>query len=149
MSKIPIGEKGYVYAMSCGWPNMLKIGVTTDLPVERARQLTASTSSPSPFVVVYSRQVADCNLVEEILHERFSDRRVNAKREFFNVSLEEVARSMDQLAKMYPYIGAGSAARMSLPWSELFATFDQDGPPELTPEERRKCRELAAQLHVT
>lgn len=148
MSSIISGSSGYIYAMSCGAiPDLIKLGATTKSPTERAKQLTASTSSPSPFVVLYSKRVSDCTAAEALLHERFADRRVNDGREFFQITLEEAALSMDRIAQIYRCLPSSSPAKMPLPWSELFASFDQNGPDELTAEEQAKCRALANKLY--
>lgn len=149
MSKIPSGSSGYIYAMACGaMPDLIKLGATTKSPVERAKQLTDSTSSPSPFTVLYSKRVSDCTAAEALLHERFADQRVNDVREFFSITLEEAVFTMDRIARLYGYLPPDSPATMPLPWSELFASFDQDGPPELTVEERAKCKKLAVAIRT-
>jgi len=47
---------GFLYAAICpGLDNgLIKIGATTRQPLERMRQLSASTGAPSPFVLAYS-----------------------------------------------------------------------------------------------
>ncbi len=139
MSRIPLGTPGYVYVMVTASHPFVKLGATTAHPEVRAFQLTSATASPHPFKVAYSREVQDCNAAEAALHERFADRRVNDGREFFSVSVDEAATALDELCGDSRYVP-------SYPWATLFATFDPDGPPELTPEEQAKCRALEANL---
>jgi len=148
MSSIPLNSKGCIYAMSCGAiPDLIKLGCSTCVPVERAKQLTAATASPAPFIVLYSRRVSDCNLAEALLHERFDEFRVNEKREFFRISLEDAARAMDEISRRFDEIPEDSPAKMPLPWSTLFATFpDNSDNRELTAEEQNACRRLEKQL---
>ena len=128
-----------------GETGIVKLGCSTAHPDSRAKQLTASTSSPTPFRLLYCRKVGDCNAAEALLHERFADRRINEKREFFRVTLEEATLAMDRIAQMYPCSFGGND--MSLPWSKLFATFQYDGAPErLSPAESAKCRALERAL---
>lgn len=142
-------KTGFIYAMSCGaMPDLIKLGGTSKSPAERAKQLTASTSAPSPFVVLYSKRVSDWRAAEALLHERFSEERTNDAREFFQISLEDAVFSMDHVARLYSYLSPDGPAMMPLPWAELFNSFDQNGGPELTAEEQRKCRQLAAKLRT-
>ena len=146
MSSITTGQPGFVYlatSSTLSAAGLLKIGATTHDPDLRMKQLTASTSSPTPFFVAYSRRVSDVNDVEQRLHELFDDRRVNEGREFFQVTVYEAAMALDKMA------GEGTRWKNEpeTPWAELFATFPDDGSDrELTPEEAARCRELAADL---
>ena len=104
----------------------------------RAKQLSAATASPTPFTVLYSRAVADCNEVEARMHAIFADRRVNEGREFFSVSLYEAATALDGLCGDKRF-----KPKPLTPWAELFASFPDDGSGrELTLEERARCRAL-------
>ncbi len=139
MSKIPLGTPGIIYILSNeSMPGILKIGATTDTAVARAKQLSSATAAATPFVVLYSKSVSDCNEVEAQMHRAFADRRVNDGREFFEVSLYEVATTLDRICG-----SRGFNPEPQTPWAELFATFPDDGSArELTAEERAKCRAL-------
>ena len=120
---------------------MLKLGATTLDPHERARQLTASTSSPTPFVVAYYRRVPDVNKAERMMHETFADRRVNGGREFFQCSVLEACTALDRIAN-------GEAINaIKTPFAEMFAQWPDDGGDrELSDSERAQCRELEGRL---
>lgn len=141
-------SQGHIYALvNPSMEGLVKIGATVHDPIQRARQLSASTSAPHPFALAYSRRVSMPFQVEAELHEALDQYRVNDSREFFKVPLHKVIQFMErytEVKKAEPV----SAASMKLPWAELFATFeDENGEGrELTEEERAKCRELARRL---
>lgn len=141
---------GWIYALvNPSMPGLVKVGCTIHDPVLRAKQLSASTSAPVPFVVAYSRRVAVPFQVEAALHRYLAPYRANDSREFFKIPLHEVVRLMDEYEEVpeLPPLDdedGESAANMDLPWSELFATFPDDGSGrELTAEEAAECREMA------
>lgn len=71
-------------------PDYIKIGITTDQPLEmRVKQLDV-TSTPLPFEVYYAAEVPDARKVERSIHDAFDDFRVRSNREFFTVSPERV-----------------------------------------------------------
>lgn len=138
MSRITKGSKGSVYLFVNGsMPGVIKVGSTADDPHVRAQQLTASTSSPTPFYCAYFRLVDDCTEVERAMHDHFVDRRVNRGREFFQLELHEAITVLDRLANGHADLG------IDLSFAELFATFPDDGSSrELTAEEQAQCRAL-------
>lgn len=138
MSSISRGQAGYIYIMGTSAHSYLKIGQTTLDPATRAKQLSAATASPTPFTVLYSRAVTDCNEAEAKMHVAFADRRVNDGREFFSVSLYEAAIMLDRICGSSQF-----KPKPLTPFSELFASFPDDGGDRaLTPEEQTRCREL-------
>lgn len=143
MSKIKLGQNGSVYILlNEATPGIIKVGATTDDPLVRAKQLSASTSVVVPFVVAYSRQVSDVNEVERLMHQYLDEYRVNQGREYFRVSLYKAVNTLDLI------VGGNKASWEPLtPFAELFASFDDDGTArELTPEEQKKCRVLEAKV---
>lgn len=71
-------------------PDLVKIGMTTQLEVEdRMRQLYG-TGVPVPFDCAFACQVKDAAEVERALHFAFGDSRVNPNREFFKLEPERV-----------------------------------------------------------
>jgi len=65
-------------------PGYVKIGATTDL--ERRMKELDNTSVALPFGCFHASVVKDMSFVEKQLHEAFSDHRVRASREFFELS---------------------------------------------------------------
>lgn len=141
-------ETGYVYLMVCAaMPDLVKVGCSTNDPLLRARQLSASTSAALPFTLAYSRHVNSPFQVEAALHRELDEYRVNDSREFFKVPLHQVIT----LVERYEEVGIPlSCDEIDLSFSELFATFPDDGSPRfLTPSEQERCRELERKSSVS
>lgn len=85
-------EQGYVYVMvNPSLPNLVKIGKTTRDPNERAKELSASTGVPTPFIAVFYKPFTNCDMAEKTIHSYLEQKgyRVNDNREFFNISTNE------------------------------------------------------------
>lgn len=134
---------GWVYCLlNPSFPGYIKVGCSTNHPIERARQLSAGSGVPTAYVVGYHRYVAYPFQVEAALHRTLAPYRVNDSREFFALPLYKVVELMDR----YDEILAPSAT-VETPMAELFATFPDDGSGrELTEDEATQCRELEARL---
>jgi hypothetical protein len=119
-----------------------KVGCSTNDPVERARQLSAGSGIPYPYTVVYSRRVAFPFAVEANLHSQLDSYRINDSREFFKAPLHQIITLIERHDEV-PEVGEMNEGPLDLSYSELFATFPDDGEPRmLTDEERAQCREL-------
>lgn len=159
------GRQGFVYVLRCrfmvdpasGCP-LLKVGATRKHPLQRARELSAGTGVPEEMTIAYFRDFTDAFLAETLVHEAFDSARVNGFREFFAAPLNDVIGFIDGLVSNPEYQDAlssegvcGGEARRPVrlpatPWATLFASFDPDGPPELTAAEQAQCRALEASL---
>jgi hypothetical protein len=64
---------------------MVKVGMTTSTPDERARQISAATGVPTPWIPVFSFSCYRSDLLEEEVHEHFVPYRVNTHREMFSI----------------------------------------------------------------
>lgn len=71
-------------------PGLVKIGLTTDSVESRIGQLSANSGVPLPFECYFAAEVKDCAKLEKILHQIFSEGRVNPRREFFKIDPEKV-----------------------------------------------------------
>lgn len=71
---------------------LIKIGFTKKLIDIRMKDLSKGTSAPENFECLYLFKCPDCVWTENELHEIFKDLRYNAKKEYFAVSPECVAR---------------------------------------------------------
>jgi hypothetical protein len=74
-------------------PGLVKIGFTDGSVEDRIRSL-ASTSVPLPFECYYAAEVDDMERVEKLLHQLFSEHRVNPKREFFRIDPEKAVLAL-------------------------------------------------------
>ena len=86
---------GYVYCFSNeSMPGILKVGMTERTPTARLAEANSSDTwrPPTPYTIEFAKKVVNPKNKETILHmllTRYTDR-VNPKREFFRVPLEEV-----------------------------------------------------------
>ena len=67
----------------------LKIGYTKLKPEERATQISSATGVPTPYKVEWAYKCFNGELVERMAHEKLKAFRVNNRKEFFHISLEE------------------------------------------------------------
>jgi hypothetical protein len=88
---------GYVYILSNPtYPELLKIGHTSDDVSERAGSLSSATGVLAPFQIEYWCLTLNAQAVERRVHEKFKSVRENKKREFFKVDLDEAIREIEQ-----------------------------------------------------
>ena len=67
----------------------LKIGYTKLKPKERATQISSATGVPTPYKVEWAYKCFNGEMVERMTHEKLKAFRVNNRKEFFHISLEE------------------------------------------------------------
>jgi hypothetical protein len=79
-------------------PGLVKIGQTTNTPEQRAKELGASTGTPTPFAVAHFEGVPDCVATEKRVHRRLFEQRINPKREFFEMSVADAISIVRELA---------------------------------------------------
>ena len=81
-----------------GMPNLIKIGKTQRKDLNARMSELYSTGVPFPFQCLWAGEVKDCTKIESILHNAFRDKRVNPKREFFNVAPDQVIPLLKEFA---------------------------------------------------
>jgi hypothetical protein len=141
-------KKGHVYIISnigSFGEDLYKIGLTRRLdPNERVREL-GDASVPFPFDVHAMLASDDAPALETALHRRFLERqvnKVNKRKEFFRVSLEEIREVADELGLEASWTLTAEAAQyretlaleqamktdmgLRRKWLEEQATFDFD-----------------------
>lgn len=69
-----------------------KIGYTKNSPEERAKQVSSSTGVPRPYKVEWAYKCFNGEIVERMVHKELSYCRVNSRKEFFHISLEEAKK---------------------------------------------------------
>lgn len=72
-------------------PGLIKIGKTSRSIEERLRELTSAPGVPIPFECFMAVEVQDADKLERALHDAFRDRRINPKREFFDLAPDRPA----------------------------------------------------------
>lgn len=138
-------KEGYLYVISNpSMPGLVKVGMTSKSPAERMKSLY-STSVPTPFEAEYFALCRDRMQSEAVAHEVLKPWRVNARREFFQLSPEDaIARVHYALSdtrviysnhkprrfrriRIHWLRVAAVVATLIVPWSEIsIATTDID-----------------------
>jgi len=72
----------------------LKIGYTKLKPEERATQISSATGVPTPYKVEWAYKCFNGEIVERMTHQKLKAFRVNNKKEFFHISLEEAKNNI-------------------------------------------------------
>lgn len=91
-------KNGCLYILSNpSFPHLLKIGQTSRSPSNRAREISTSTGVPSPFVVEYEISVENCDEIEKEVHWKLKTFRHADNREFFEITVPEAKRIIDQV----------------------------------------------------
>ena len=89
-------DVGFVYlAINESMPGLVKIGMTKDVD-ERIKELSRTTSVPTPFECAYSVKVVSPKQVEESLHEKYDFCRVRGEREFFKIDWRAVKLYLEE-----------------------------------------------------
>ena len=83
---------GYIYiAGNKGMPGLVKIGMTSNTPAKRLKELY-TTGVPYPFHLHYAKRIRNPRLIEKQLHKIFQKHRVSNKREFFSIDAKEAVK---------------------------------------------------------
>ncbi len=92
----PTAESGIVYAATNPMmPGLVKIGGTGRANVQARMDELFSTGVPAPFTCDIARRLDRYAEVESALHTIFEPSRVPSGREFFSVTLDQVAAALD------------------------------------------------------
>ena len=90
-------DVGFVYlAINESMPGLVKIGMTKVDVDERIKELSRTTSVPTPFECAYSVKVVSPKQVEESLHEKYDFCRVRGEREFFKIDWRAVKLYLEE-----------------------------------------------------
>ncbi|WP_018394530.1 GIY-YIG nuclease family protein [Bacillus sp. 37MA] len=93
-------SNGYVYVLiNDSMKGLVKIGITSVSPTERARNLSNNTAVPTPFKVAYEVYIENCKELETAIHTHLEDFRVNQRREFFNYPLNKAIELVQSFSK--------------------------------------------------
>lgn len=92
-----MSDAGYVYVLiNPSMEGLVKIGKTTQDPKGRAKELSAATGVPTPFIVVFDAYFEDCSKAEEYVQARLEQKnyRVSSSREFFTAPVNEAVKAI-------------------------------------------------------
>ncbi|CAM5687774.1 Bacteriophage T5 Orf172 DNA-binding domain-containing protein OS=Streptomyces griseorubiginosus OX=67304 GN=AQJ54_09710 PE=4 SV=1 [Streptomyces griseorubiginosus] len=130
-------DTGFVYVMrNPAMPGMVKIGLTTLLPEERASKISGHEGVPLPFEVVFRALTMRWPEVEKLVHQRLAGQRVNPRREYFSVSVDTAVETVREcvleingndaweIGKIHP-IGGEDRVVLSLEADEVFLLLRQ------------------------
>ena len=92
----------WVYVLSNpSMPGMVKIGYTNGDPEGRVKEINRATGIPTDFIVEYAIPCVNGYEVEQLIHEALDNVRVNNRKEFFNINIEEAKHLLDEIGKPY------------------------------------------------
>lgn len=91
----------FVYIMRCHahTENLFKVGFTDRDPEVRAKELSAATSAPLPFMVLHAWTVSDGQAAEKCAHAALAAVRLSENREFFYLSYIELRAQVAEAVK--------------------------------------------------
>lgn len=93
-------SNGYLYVLiNESYKGLVKIGITSLSPSERARSLSSNTAVPTPFKVAYELFVENCEELEKKIHTELEEYRINPRREFFNYPLNKAIELVQSYSK--------------------------------------------------
>ena len=128
---------GWVYVLvNSSMPDLVKVGKTTRVPLDRAMELSGVTGIATPFIVAFEQYYSDCDIAEDFVHTELErlGLRVSNNREFFRARVNQVVRILLRapgLTTEEPNIGESEKLEVTdddflpdefsiQPWSELF-----------------------------
>lgn len=85
-------DNGYVYVlMNPTMKDLVKIGKTRRDVEERAKELSAATGIPTPFIIVYDSYFENCSEAETFIHTYLGEKgyRFAPNREFFEIPIKD------------------------------------------------------------
>jgi hypothetical protein len=92
----------YVYVLvNKSVPNMVKIGMTTNTPTQRAHEISRATGVAIPWIPVFEFKCFRSDLLEAEVHEYFHTHRVNKHREMFAVDSHTAQKVIEELGYKY------------------------------------------------
>jgi hypothetical protein len=95
-------DSGYVYLLyNPSTEGLVKIGKTTKDPEDRAKELSAATGVPTPFIVAYKAFFQDCTGAETFVHTLLNEKKISGKKEFFRTSVTDAVNAILQAEKRY------------------------------------------------
>ena len=90
----------YVYILvNKSMPGMVKIGMTTDTPTKRARDINRATGVPTPWVPIWSLKCYASRILEQRVHEYLGQYRVADNREMFHIDSVTAQQVIEDLGK--------------------------------------------------
>lgn len=100
-NKVKGEGKEWVYILSNEtMPGLLKIGYTKNHPEERSKQISSGTGVAVPYKVEWAYKCHNGEQLEGEVHQYLKEYRVNPKKEFFAIDLEEAKEIIEKIDKL-------------------------------------------------
>jgi hypothetical protein len=94
-------DPGFIYAVSnSAFPNLIKIGMTKRSVESRLSEM--GTGTPGEWRIIARAYLSHALGAEKLLHNHFSEFRVNDRREFFDVLPFTAQKAIRECAKILP-----------------------------------------------
>lgn len=92
----------YIYVLvNRSVPNMVKIGMTTKTPQQRAKEISQATGVAEPWIPVFEFKCYRSDLLEKEIHDYLSEWRVNTHREMFLIDSYTAEKVIEDLGYKY------------------------------------------------
>ena len=103
---IPKGVTGcqYIYVLTNDtMPGLCKVGFTKNKPSDRVKQINAATGVAEDFTVEYEYPCFNAHDLEKEIHIYLESQglRVNKKKEFFNITVEQAVSVIERIGEPY------------------------------------------------
>lgn len=127
-------SSGFVYVMkNKSMPGIYKIGMTTNSPEARAKELSSATGVPSPFTVLAAFHSQNPRVDEKLVHRVFSKFRMSNSREFFSFpTWADIAGALSEIEIMVGPERYSDAAVLAM--NETFISFSNEPEIDLSEE---------------
>jgi hypothetical protein len=94
----------FIYILeNSSFPGVVKIGRTDREVTQRVKELSSATGVPTEFTVFKQYAVEDSITVERRIHELLAKYRLSDNREFFKLTAEEAAATIEELICQKPH----------------------------------------------
>lgn len=126
-------QKGFVYVLKNEFmPDVYKIGMTTNCPDLRAKEISSTTGVPTPFTVLAAHHSKSPRADEKMIHEAFSRFRISDKREFFRLDEDALYSLLNELRALVGPERNADVAELAL--YDSLISFHKEDPLDLEAE---------------
>lgn len=126
-------ESGFIYILANeSMPGIYKMGMTTNTPEQRAKEISASTGVPTPFTVIAAFHSKNPAKDEKMVHQAWEKERISLNREFFKFSDGELEDTINELSSVVGPERNGDVCELAI--YDAFISFCREPEIELTEE---------------
>jgi hypothetical protein len=99
-----ISDQGWIYALiNPSMPqNLVKIGMTNRNPEKRVKELSSKTAVPTPFQIIFKKEVTNYEHVEKLIHDKLGKYRYQRNKEFFKVPTDKLIPFLEKICSHFP-----------------------------------------------